>query len=75
MSLDVLAARTNFSKPYLSNVEAGRRRVTVEIAEAYDAACGTGGLLVRLLTGAAEMPVGRAGELAEMQRLCGELGK
>ncbi len=52
MSLDVLAARTNFSKPYLSNVESGRRRVTVEIAEAYDAAFGTGGLLVRLLTGA-----------------------
>ena len=33
MSLDVLAARTNFSKPYLSNVESGRRRVTVESAK------------------------------------------
>src|SRR5579859_303198 len=75
MSLHLLAARTNFSKPYLSNVESGRRRVTVEIAEAYDAAFGTGGLLVRLLTGVAEMPVGRARELAEMQRLHGALSK
>jgi transcriptional regulator with XRE-family HTH domain len=34
VSLDALAVRTNFSKPYLGNVEAGRRRVTAEIAGA-----------------------------------------
>src|SRR5438093_63173 len=60
VSLDVLAARTNFSKPYLSNVEGGRRRVTPEMAQAYDAALGTGGLLVRLLAGGPDAPVGRA---------------
>jgi Helix-turn-helix domain len=49
LSLDVLATRTNFSKSYLSNVEAGRRRVTANIAEAYDVALGTGGLLGQLL--------------------------
>jgi Helix-turn-helix domain len=34
-SLDVLAARTNFSKSYLGNVAAGRRRATAEIAATY----------------------------------------
>src|SRR5690349_10804720 len=64
LSLDGLAARTNFSKSYLGNVEAGRRRVTAEIAAAYDAAVGTGGLLGRMLAGEPERLVGRTAELA-----------
>ena len=66
LSLDVLAARTNFSKSYLGNVEAGRRRVTAEIAAAYDTAIGTGGLLGRML---ADEPVGLVGRAAELARL------
>src|SRR5207247_10292164 len=62
VSLDVLASRTNFSKPYLSNVESGRRRVTADIAEAYDAALDTGGLLARLFAGASHGSVGREAE-------------
>ncbi|TMM36421.1 MAG: LuxR family transcriptional regulator [Actinobacteria bacterium] len=73
VSLDVLAARTNFSKPYLSNVEGGRRRVTPEMAQAYDAALGTGGLLVRLLAGGPDAPVGRAAETIRLRRLTEEL--
>jgi DNA-binding CsgD family transcriptional regulator/transcriptional regulator with XRE-family HTH domain len=79
LSLDVLAARTNFSKPYLSNVEAGRRRVTAEIAEAYDAALGTGGLLARILAdqpGGPEQPnglVGREADLAQLRRALAEV--
>jgi len=79
LSLDALATRANFSKPYLSNVEAGRRRVTAEIAEAYDAALGTGGLLTRLLADAPGEPdrhgglVGRAAELAHLHRSLAEV--
>lgn len=79
LSLDSLAARTNFSKPYLSNVEAGRRRVTAEIAEAYDAALGTGGLLAKLLADPPGEPdrrdglVGRAGDLAHLHRSLAEV--
>jgi DNA-binding CsgD family transcriptional regulator/transcriptional regulator with XRE-family HTH domain len=73
LSLDVLAARTNFSKSYLGNVEAGRRRVTPEIAAAYDAAIGTGGLLRRLLADEPERLVGRTAELATLRHLVIEL--
>jgi DNA-binding CsgD family transcriptional regulator/transcriptional regulator with XRE-family HTH domain len=73
LSLDVLAARTNFSKSYLGNVEAGRRRVTPEIAAAYDAAVGTGDLLRRMLADAPERLVGRATELSTLRRLVVEL--
>src|SRR5262249_53520673 len=73
LSLDVLAARTNFSKPYLSNVEAGRRRVTPEIAEAYDTAIGTGGLLARMLAGEPGAAIGREAELTVLRRMTGEL--
>jgi DNA-binding CsgD family transcriptional regulator/transcriptional regulator with XRE-family HTH domain len=79
LSLDTLAARTNFSKPYLSNVEAGRRRVTAEIAEAYDAALGTGGLLIQLLAHPPGEPdrqdalVGRTAELAHLHRSLAEV--
>src|SRR5437764_15496512 len=61
VSLDVLAARTNFSKPYLSNVEGGRRRVTPEMGQAWDAGLGTGGLIVRLLAGGPVRRGGRGG--------------
>jgi DNA-binding CsgD family transcriptional regulator/transcriptional regulator with XRE-family HTH domain len=73
LSLDVLAARSNFSKSYLSNVEAGRRRVTAEIAAAYDIAVGTGGLLVRMLGAAPDRLVGRSVEVARMRRLVVEV--
>src|SRR5437764_4940699 len=69
LSLEVLAVRTNFSKSYLGNVEAGRRRVTVEIAAAYDTAVGTGGLLRRMLSGGPGRLVGRTGEVALLGRL------
>src|SRR5438045_9400031 len=69
LSLEVLAVRTNFSKSYLGNVEAGRRRVTVEIAAAYDTAVGTGGLLRRLLSGGPGRLVGRTGEAAVRGRM------
>src|SRR5439155_24234818 len=54
---------------YLGNVEAGRRRVTVEIAAAYDTAVGTGGLLRRMLSGGPGRLVGRTGEVALLGRL------
>jgi DNA-binding NarL/FixJ family response regulator len=69
LSLDVLAARTNFSKSYLGNVEAGRRRVTVEIAAAYDTVVGTGGLLGRMLADGPERLVGRAAEVTRLRHL------
>jgi DNA-binding NarL/FixJ family response regulator len=69
LSLDVLAARTNFSKSYLGNVEAGRRRVTVEIAVAYDTVVGTGGLLRRMLADEPERLVGRTAEAARLRHL------
>jgi transcriptional regulator with XRE-family HTH domain len=72
-SLDVLAARTNFSKSYLGNVEAGRRRVTAEIAAAYDTAIGTGGLLGRMLADEPGRLVGREAELAALHRSVVEL--
>lgn len=55
VSLDVLAARTNLSKSYLSRVETGRgrERVSLEICEAYDTALGTGGHLAALYTATA----------------------
>jgi DNA-binding NarL/FixJ family response regulator/transcriptional regulator with XRE-family HTH domain len=73
LSLDVLAARTNFSKSYLGNVEAGRRRVTAEIAAAYDSAVGTGGLLGRMLHEEPDRLVGRAAELTLLRRLVVEV--
>jgi len=66
LSLDVLAARTNFSKSYLGNVEAGRRRVTAEIAAAHDLAVGTGGMLSRMLAGEPDRLVGRTAEVARL---------
>src|SRR5262249_40263621 len=73
LSLDGLAARTNFSKAYLSNVESGRRRATAEIADAYDTALGTGGLLARLLAGQPGGSFGREAELIRLRRLAVEL--
>jgi DNA-binding CsgD family transcriptional regulator/transcriptional regulator with XRE-family HTH domain len=73
LSLEVLAARTNFSKSYLGNVEAGRRRVTAEIAAAYDTAIGTGGLLGRTLADEPGRLVGRAAELTTVRRLVVEV--
>jgi DNA-binding CsgD family transcriptional regulator/transcriptional regulator with XRE-family HTH domain len=73
LSLDVLAARTNFSKSYLANIESGRRRVTAEIAAAYDNAVGTGGLLARMLADEPDRLVGRAGEVALLRRLVVEV--
>src|SRR5438067_2179875 len=73
LSLDVLAARTNFSKSYLGNVEAGRRRVTAEIAAAYDTAVGTGGLLGRMLDDEPGQLVGRTAELTALRRLVVEV--
>jgi DNA-binding CsgD family transcriptional regulator/transcriptional regulator with XRE-family HTH domain len=73
VSLDVLASRTNFSKPYLSNVEGGRRRVTAEIAEAYDRALGTAGLLSDLLAADPGILVGRDDEAALLRQAVAEL--
>jgi DNA-binding NarL/FixJ family response regulator/transcriptional regulator with XRE-family HTH domain len=73
LSLDALAARTNFSKSYLGNIEAGRRRVTAEIAAAYDTAIGTGGMLGRLLADEPVRLAGREAELAVLRRLVVEV--
>jgi DNA-binding CsgD family transcriptional regulator/transcriptional regulator with XRE-family HTH domain len=73
VSLDVLATRTNFSKSYLSNVESGRRRVTPELARAYDSALGTGGRLGRWLAGEPDGLVGREAELDLLGQLTGQL--
>lgn len=41
LSLGALSTRTSYSKPYLCNIEAGRKPVTPEIADALDRALGT----------------------------------
>jgi transcriptional regulator with XRE-family HTH domain len=40
LSLASMAVRTGYSKPYLSNVECGRRRVTPSIIRAYERVLG-----------------------------------
>jgi DNA-binding CsgD family transcriptional regulator/transcriptional regulator with XRE-family HTH domain len=73
LSLDTLAARTNFSKSYLSNIEAGRRRVTRQIAEAYDVILGLSDLLTRLVTEGFDPLVGRTAELARLRHLVADV--
>lgn len=51
LSLGAMARRTNYSKPYLSRVEAGQRRLTPEIVAAYEQALGDDMHRRHLLTG------------------------
>ena len=44
MSLAVMAARTHYSKSYLSLVESGRRAATDDVVGAYERVLGIGGL-------------------------------
>ncbi|NJC72412.1 helix-turn-helix transcriptional regulator [Planosporangium thailandense] len=53
VSLRAMAARTNFSKGHLSNVEAGRRSVTPDVVLAYERALGDAVDRRGLLTGMA----------------------
>lgn len=53
VSLRTMAARTNFSKGHLSNVEAGRRTVTPDVVLAYERALGDAVDRRGLLTGMA----------------------
>ncbi len=53
MTLEQLAARTNFSKSYLGNVETGRKRPSARVALAYEKALGGDVKRRGLLTGVA----------------------
>ncbi|HEV7898184.1 MAG TPA: helix-turn-helix transcriptional regulator [Planosporangium sp.] len=53
VSLRAMAARTNFSKGHLSNIEAGRRTVTPDVVLAYERALGDDVDRRELLTGMA----------------------
>ncbi len=44
ISLCVMAARTHYSKPYLSMVETGRRAATIDVVKAYEKVLGIGQL-------------------------------
>ncbi|HKR48518.1 MAG TPA: helix-turn-helix transcriptional regulator [Pseudonocardiaceae bacterium] len=44
ISLSVMAARTHYSKPYLSMVETGRRAATADVVSAHDRVLGIGKL-------------------------------
>ncbi|GII23093.1 helix-turn-helix domain-containing protein [Planosporangium mesophilum] len=58
VSLRAMAARTNFSKGHLSNIEAGRRTVTPDVVLAYERVLGDDVDRRGLLTGLAATAVG-----------------
>ncbi len=51
LSLGALARQVHYTKGYLSKVETGDKRVTLDVARRCDEALGTGGVLAALLAG------------------------
>lgn len=76
LSLGALATRTRYSSPYLCNIEAGRRPLTPEIADALDRAFGTTPLLTMLaqLDGRTGDDVNRRAFLSSVTLMTSTLG-